>query len=242
MRRGVAAVVLLLSALVTASCSVQVGSALCSGRVSVADYVVQFNQGLANFGDDETLTLEADSLSALDVSLDARNAGGETGDAARSLAESIAEFVKVMNSWDWIISDALDDPRAVDSADALGTSDVLRRANTVEAYVIQRCGSVSTLAAPQETPETLPAPVVPAPDATDPESSAVNDQSGEYALGSTVGSMFGLTLTPVQVQCLGTQLQGVVDVTSAQAGPDQYQGQFQSAFDKCGIGYKVGQS
>lgn len=224
------------------SCGVSTGRALCNGRLSVADYVLRFGQGLADFGDDETVTLEADSVSVLDVVLDARTAGGETGAAARALADRVAAFVAAMNSHDWVVSDALDDQKATVAADNLGTTEALREANTVEAEILRVCGHVSTLAPPVDTAETLPPPSIASPTQTDPESSSQNDQSEEYALGSAVGSMFGLTLTGEQVQCLGRELQGVVDVTNAQSGPGQYEKQFQAAFDTCGIKYTVGQS
>lgn len=242
MRRLLTATVMLCGTLLVAACGAPGGDDLCGGRVSVADYVLRFGQGLANFGDDEALSLEADSVSVLGVVLAARSADGQTGAAASTLSERVADFVASMNSHDWVIGESLDDATATAAADELGTTDTLRLANTVEAEVLRVCGSVSTLAPPDDPEETLPAPSVPSPTATDPESSGQNDASEEYALGSAVGTMFGLTLDPEQVQCLGSRLQGVVDVTGAQAGPSQYERQFQSAFDACGIDHTVGGS
>ena len=239
MRRFAVAVAALCCAPLLSSCSVASSDPLCNGRVSVADFVLQFGQGLANFGDDESNTLEADSLSVLNVVLDGRDAAGGTGEAAVALSDKVADFVAAMNSWDWSVNGALADQSAVAAADALGTEETLLQANTVEALVLQKCGSVSTIAAPVQSVETLPTPAVPSPTATDPDAAAPNDQSEAYALGSAVGTMFGLTLDATQVQCLGDALQGVVDVTDSQAGPGQYASQFQTAFDGCGIKYEV---
>lgn len=235
-------VLLALVPIVSVSCGGATGRALCTGRVSVAEYVLRFGQGLANFGDDETVSLEVDSISVLDVALDARGAGGMAADAAVALSVKVAAFVAAMNSLDWVVSDALDDQKASAAADNLGSTETLREANTVEAEILRVCGHVSSVAPPVDTAETLPPPAIAPPTQTDPDSSPQKDQSEEYALGSAVGTMFGLTLTNGQVQCLGTELQGVVDVTNAQSGPGQYENQFQSAFDACGIDYTVGQS
>lgn len=221
------------------ACSGGAGEPLCSGRVSVPEYVLRFGQGLANFDDSLSLTLEADSVSVLDVVLAARDAPEGTGTTAGSLATTVAGFVGVMNSHDWIISAALDDPRAVETSDALGTQDALREANTVEALVLSRCGSAPTVAAPLDSVETLPPPSYPDPKDTVPESGIPDDASDATALGRAVAIQYGLTLTPGQLECLGTGLQGVSDATESISSPRQYQEQFQPAFDACGIDFEV---
>jgi hypothetical protein len=212
--------------------------ALCRGRVSVADFVLQFGQGLANFDDVAATELEADSVSTLDVVLAARDAD-LAGTSAEQLSVLVADFVAVMNTHDWSVSGALDDSRAVTAADALGSEDALRLANAVEASVLTECGTVPTFAQPSDTAETLPFPSVPSPTATDPESSPPPEVSEARALGSAIGSAYGLTLSDEQVVCLGTELNGVTDATGALAGPGQYQSQFQAAFDACGIAFEV---
>ena len=221
------------------ACSGGAPEPLCSGRGSVPEFVLRFGQGLANFDDSVSLSLEADSVSALDVVLAARESPGATKTAAESLAGRIAAFVGVMNSHDWIISAALDDPRAVETSDALGTQDALREANTVEALVLSRCGSAPTVAAPLDSVETLPPPSYPDPNDTVPESGIPDDASDATALGRAVAIQYGLTLTPGQLECLGTGLQGVSDATESISSPRQYQEQFQPAFDACGIDFEV---
>lgn len=211
---------------------------LCRGRVSVGDWVLQFGQGLANFDDSAATELEADSLSVLDVVLAARPAG-LAGDDAVELSRQVAAFVAAMNSHDWSVSTALGDDRALEAADALGTEDALRRANVVEAAVLTECGTVPTLVQPVDTAETLPFPSVPAPTDTEPQSTPPDDESEARAIGTEVGTAFGLTLTDEQVVCLGRELNGVTDATGALAGPGQYQAQFQAAFDACSIPFEV---
>lgn len=223
---------------VLVACGPRASGDLCRGRVSVADWVLQFGQGLANFDDSAATQLEADSLSVLDVVLAARSAERGGKDAA-ALSEEVADFVAAMNSLDWSVSAALDDAGAISAADALGTEEALRRANVVEAAVLTECGTVPTIVQPSDTAETLPFPSVPSPTATDPDSAPPDEESEARALGTEVGNAFGLTLSDEQVVCLGRSLNGVTDATGAMAGPGQYQSQFQSAFDACGIDFEV---
>ena len=144
-----------------------------------------------------------------------------------------------MNADDWVISVALDDTKAVAAADALSGEAPLREANTVEAYVLGQCPTASTSGPPGETFETLPAPSVPSPTATDPPDSGQKEQSQAESLGALVGTTFGITMSAEQVKCVGTALQDVVDATQAQSGPGQYAEQYQSAFDSCGVDFEV---
>jgi hypothetical protein len=54
-----------------------------------------------------------------------------------------------------------------------------------------------------------------------------------------VGTLFGLTLNAEEVKCIGQELQGVVDVTSATSNAAQYISQYQRAFDLCDIDFKI---
>jgi len=220
------------------SCTGGETSPLCSGRSSVSEYVLRFGQGLANFDDSSALNLEADSVSALDVALAARDSD-QTNPSAESLAAKIGTFVGIMNSHDWIITEALDDPKAIASSDALGTQDSLREANTIEALVLTSCGSSPTLAAPLDSVETLPPPSYQKPTETVPEAAVPDDVSDATALGRAVAIQFGLTLTQEQVTCLGVELQKVSDGTESFSSPQQYQQQFQTAFDACKIAFEV---
>ena len=233
---------LLLGFLVTVTgCSADAVDPLCAGRVSVPEYVLMFEQGLPNFGDEDILDLEADSLSVLDVLLAARTLDAEAGPAADVLSATVADFVAAMNSDDWVLTRAITNDRTMARAEALATDESLRLANTVEAAVIEVCGTVPTAAPPALTAETLPFPSVPAPTDTEPPAGVPDDESEQEALGTMVGTMFGLVLDPVQVRCIGRELSGVVDATEPLSGPGQYGAQFQGAFDACGIEFVVPQ-
>ena len=236
MRRVLSTALLLL---VVASCSGAEVSPLCGGRVSVAEYVLQFEQGLANFDDAASLSLEANSVSVLDVLLAARESAEPSKAAAESLASRVATFIATMNSHDWVVSQALDDDRSVSAADALSTEESLRQANTVEALVLSSCPGVSTLAAPSATYDTLPAPSTPSPTATDPPDAGQKEESEARVLGELVGNTFGITMSPAQVMCVGRALADVVDATQAQSGPGQYVQQYQTAFDDCDVDFMV---
>ncbi|MEY3744726.1 MAG: hypothetical protein RLZ48_404 [Actinomycetota bacterium] len=220
------------------SCSGGESRPLCAGRTSVPEYVLRFGQGLANFDDEIALSLEADSVSVLEVVLDARESDS-TRSSAEALSAKIGAFVGVMNSHDWIITEALDDPKAIAASDGLGTEDTLREANTIEALVLGTCGTSPTAAAPLDSVETLPPPSYQNPTDTVPDAGVPDDVSDATALGRAVGIQFGLTLTQEQVECLGTELQKINDGTEAFSSPDQYQRQFQPAFDACRIAFEV---
>lgn len=224
------------------SCGAPGGSPLCAGRITVGDYVMQFGQGLANFDDQAALNLQADSISVLDVLLSARDAGGPTGEAARRLADKVAAFVAAMNTQDWIISLALDDAGAQAASEALATEESLRQANTVEAHVLRECPGTVTAAPPPASYDTLPGPSIPSPTATDPPYDGPKEESEARALGTLVGTSFGLTMTPAQVLCVGRALEQVTDATRAQSGPGQYAAQYQAAFDGCGVDFTVPES
>ena len=220
------------------SCSGGDTRPLCAGRTSVSEYVLRFGQGLANFDDQLSLSLEADSVSALDVTLAARDTES-TRVSAESLSAKIGAFIGVMNSHDWLVTEALDDPKAVSASDDLATEESLREANTIEALVLNTCGTSPTVAAPLDSVETLPPPSYQTPADTAPDAGVPDDTSDATALGRAVGIQFGLTLTQKQVECLGLELQKVSDGTESFSSPNQYQQQFQPAFDACGIAFEV---
>ena len=82
-------------------------------------------------------------------------------------------------------------------------------------------------------------PWIPGPTDTDPDSGLADDTSEIYALGEMVGTLFQLTLTPDEVNCLGDELVNVVDRSDATSNSAQYQSQFQRAFDYCSIAFTV---
>ena len=206
--------------------------------VSVPSFTLRFSSGLDNFSEDQYEQLRLDSLEVHDLLGLVKNEEG-AGTAPSSLADLVDDFIAAMDDVGWDVSVALSDKRAVDSAAVLGDSSTLALANQIDVLVIARCGLPSTLAPVGPSPETLPSPSVPSPLQTDPPSSPPNQASEDRELGRTVATLFGLRLSESDMQCLGEELQGVYDTTSADAGIGQYQRQFQTAFDRCSVDFEV---
>lgn len=158
---------------------------------------------------------------------------------AAELARKINVFISSMEEVKWDVSLALSDDDAISSAYALGAAATLTQANTVESLLIGECGLPSTLVNDGQGIDTLPQPSIPSPLQTDPPTNTISDSSQNDALGSMVAALFHLNLSPAQTSCLGASLQGIVDVSSANANLAQYQGQFQKAFDACNIDFRV---
>lgn len=206
----------------------------------MAGYVTAFQQGLDNFSEDEYSRLRLDTLDALDTS---REIARDTKSPdAQQLVDKIATFEKSMSDSNWDVTVALASTPAIQAASALGTPETLAQANVVEAAVIDQCGLPSTVPLDSQPGETLPSPSVPSPNQTDPPTDTINQGSEDEAQGRLVATLFGLTLDRNQVLCLGKALQQITDVSAAGANLAQYQGQFQIAFDSCGIRFTVPRS
>lgn len=158
---------------------------------------------------------------------------------ASDLTKKLNIFVSSMDELNWDVSVALSNDAAVNAAATLGSASTLTEANTVESLLIGECGLPSTLVNDGQGVDTLPPPSIASPTQTDPPTNTINESSQDDALGATVATLFGLTLSPAQTSCLGASLQGVVDVSSGSANLAQYQSQFQKAFDACSIDFIV---
>lgn len=235
LRRLVA--VSLVAVSVVSGCS-NTADALCDAAVSVPSFTTKFASGLDNFSDDqyEQLRLESLDIHDLLVSIVDRDPSGA---AAKSLLQQVDVFIKAMDEADWDVSVALSAKGAEDAAGRLGSTGTLAMANEVDVFIISQCGLPSTLAPVNPSPETLPSPSVPSPLQTDPPSTPPNQESEDRELGRTVATLFGLTLSEDNMLCLGSALQGVYDVTSAESDIGVYQRQFQKAFDGCSIDFQV---
>lgn len=199
---------------------------------------MRFSQGLDNFSEDQYEQLRLDSLDVLQtINLVAVSDGApsETSD----LAIKVNQFVAAMEDAEWDVTIALLTSEAVKAASSLGTTETLSQANAVDAFVISKCGLPSTLAPIGESLDTLPMPSVPSPLQTDPPATPPNEMSEAREEGRLIASIFGLSLSENESECLGTEISDVVDVSGAGANLAQYQGQFQKAFDACDIDFKV---
>ena len=211
---------------------------LCKAPLSVPSFTIRFSQGLDNFSEDQYEQLRSDSQNVLQtVNLVAVSEGAPS--EASDLAIKINKFVTAMEDAEWDVTIALLTSEAVKAASSLGTAETLAQANTVDAFVISQCGLPSTLAPLIGSQDTLPMPSVPSPLQTDPPASPPNELSEAREEGRLIASIFGLSLSENDCECLGTEISDVVDVSSSGANLAQYQGQFQKAFDACNIDFKV---
>jgi hypothetical protein len=204
----------------------------------VAGFVAGFAQGLDNFSEDQYTQLRLETFDAYDTVSEATKDPNASLDAFR-LQSSLKTFIATMDQIDWDVSQAISSPTAMTAAANLGTQVSLRRANTVEAFVIQKCGLPITNEPNVDGAVRLPDPSIPSPNATDPTTDTIDEKSESTALGETVANIFSLTLSPGEVQCLGSNLAGVSDVSSLNTNISEYQSQFQRAFDACGIQFII---
>lgn len=201
-------------------------------------FTSRFIQGLDNFGEDQYENLRIDSMQTRETVVRILELFPDNQNVAAVL-QSIDDFIVAMEVVDWDVSRALQSLEANSTADKLGSNAVISQANEIDALVIGLCGLPSTFVPNDPTAETLPMPWIPSPTATEPETNLVDDESEIYALGLVIGTLFQLTLSDEQVQCLGRELVGVVDQSDATSNAQQYQAQFQSAFDNCSIPFIV---
>ena len=232
--RGVV-VVALLSFLM--SCGTSVVD-LCSQAVSVPSYTTRFIMGLDNFGEDQYENLRTDTIRTRETLALLFELFPEDENVVAVL-KKIDDFASAMDATNWDVSVALRDSEAVQGAVLLGGAETISQANQIDALVISLCGLPSTFVPNEATGDTLPMPWIPGPTDTEPESTLTDDVSELYALGEMVGTLFQLTLTPEEVECIGNELVNVVDKSDATSNSTQYQAQFQRAFDNCSVAFAV---
>jgi hypothetical protein len=192
------------------------------------------SQGLDNYSEDQYAQFRATTQS-VQQTVEAVHEDESFSLDAAELRADINKFVSLMDDLLWDVSVALTEDKALVSVAEMSTSEALRQANNVESFIIDKCGLPKSLPGDEETFGTLPFPYIPVPLATDPPTGPVNQQSENVAIGNMVGTLFGLTLSEEQVECIGSELQNVVDVSSAESNSAQYASQYQAAFDACGV-------
>lgn len=197
----------------------------------------RFSLGLDNFSETEYSQLRLDALDAYDVVMVAVKESKDPADAVR-LSRSLKKFINEMDKVDWDVTLALNDEKSVSAASEIGSPESLVRANSVEAYVISRCGLPSTLPS-NIAPDTLPLPSIPGPTDTEPPANTIDQDSEHFATGMLLGSIYGLSLSQFEATCLGRELDGVVDLSASNANSSAYIAQFQRAFDTCEVPFTV---
>lgn len=218
------------------------GSGLCDSPVSLAGFVVGFDQQLENFDSDQSAGLQPETMEVLlqadllsgDDSLDA-----QTRDVAREFADLVGRFADSMDDALWDLSTALANETTVAVVAEIGSPATLADANLLESVVIDKCGLPPMGPSDSGVLPTLPMPSIPSPTDTEPPVNTVNEESEARALGTTVGELFSLTLSDRDTVCLGRALSGVYDKTGTSSTEEQYLRQFQVAFDRCGIDFVV---
>lgn len=219
------------------SCSANSDSS-CGNGYSISSYVAGFSQGLDNFSEDRYAQLRKDSSNAYEIAVNSVTHDAVTSEAT-AVAKKIATFIGEMDLVGWDVNRALDIAAAVNAATELGSEQTLQQANVVEATVLSRCGSPSTFAPHSQSEITLPMNPIASPTATDPIVNTVSDEAELTVIAKFVAAQFGLTVSDAEANCLAEALSGVYDVSGASANQEQYQSQFQKAFDDCGIAFIV---
>lgn len=248
LRTSLASLVLSVSLLV--SCGASSGINVCDESISVSGYIVGLSQGLDGRPENQYGQFRLDTLDVYDVvSTVAQGSGdgpSESTDSRRSarraaamLADQLGSFIDEMDSVTWDLSQAATKSAVAEAWSALVTTESLARANTVEALLIEECGLPSRVTSSGDGPARLPDPSIPSPTATDPPQEQVDDRAENRALGAVVAALFSLKLDESRAECLGRELNGVVDMSSPESDLSGYQRQFQVAFDACGIDFTV---
>ena len=228
---------LLLMVSLLGSCSTNSDS-LCGSNISISDYVAGFSQGLDNFSEDRYAQLRSESNSAYERTVNAASEDSVTAEAT-AVASKISSFITVMDTVEWDVNRALDIAEAVTAAVELGSELTLRQANAVEGELVERCGMPSSVAPPTDGEVILPMNSIPSPTATDPTTNTVSDSSELSIIGMVIANQFGLTVSKIEAECLGTALSNIYDVSGPETDNAQYQRQFQRAFDACGLDFSV---
>lgn len=226
---------LILAMFTLVSCSAfSSNSDVCSSRVSVADFLVSLRDGVGAIADSQYAVIRMTAFDAYDATVVAME-NEETRTAAELLQPRLQKFVQEMDDLSWDLSVVADSDEALDAISVLNSEDSLQHANMVDAFMISRCGTASTVMMNSGVEETLPGPVISQPNDSLPLTNAPDERSEAASLGFTVATAFNLTLTETEMVCLGTALTGVYDASGAGKNIDRYTQQFQSAFDNCNI-------
>lgn len=217
-------------------------STLCDAPVSMAGFVVGFDQQLANFDSDQSAGLQPETLEVLSqaelLAVD-ESIPVATRTVARGFADLVGRFAGAMDDVLWDVPSALANDATVELVAEIGSSSTLADANLLESVVIEKCGLPPLVPVDSAVVATLPMPSIPSPTATDPPVNTVNEESEARALGTTIGELFSLTLSDADTVCLGRALSGVYDQTGTTSSDEQYLRQFQDAFDRCRIDFTV---
>lgn len=221
-------------------CDSRASTTACSSTIDISSILYGLTNGSDIVGAMTSSELHNDierSLYALDaLDVDASDAIKRRTQQVRL---SFQELSKALDKVEWDIAAVATNSNVQAAMTKFGDKVVSDAIAVVNEYTQSLCGVSTSLPAGDASGSTLPLPEQPSPTATDPPMGVTDNASDARATGVLVATLFGLTITDAQVNCLGSALQGIVDVSSATASIEQYQGQFQKAFDTCAIDFKV---
>ena len=210
----------------------------CDSAISISSYVIGLRQGLGDVSQNEYSQFRIDTLDVYDT-VSAFVDEKDVSVAAVALQQDLADFIRFLDDAQWDVSKLADSTIAVLLVKKLSNSEALARSNEIELALIGECGVASTVPTSQDSQSQLPDVSFPPVDQTDPPANRTSDEKEAIENGRMVATLFGLTLSESEVQCLGEALSGIYDITSSAADIGQYQSQFQKAFDTCSIAFNV---
>lgn len=211
----------------------------CGERVAVALVTQTVREGADVVGSTDGARLSLDleeTLAVLDRAKE--SAPSSVATEIEVLTAALSGLRDALDARGWDLAGVAED-EAVQAALGAIDDDPVQVANAVvESYLTAECGSALADTG-SESALTLPTPtgLVPADDG--PPTGVVDNESDALALGSIVALSFGLDLPVEQLQCLGTELLDVVDLSDETSSTAAYLRQFQRAFDACDIAFTV---
>lgn len=211
----------------------------CGERVAVALLTQTVREGADVVGSTDGARLSFDIANTLEVLQRADSeAPAAVGAEIEILVGVLADLRDALDARAWDLEGAAEDESVQAALDAIDEDSVQTANVVVESYLTARCGA-ATAEAGGDTALTLPTPTGLVPAEDEPVTGAVDNESDALALGSIVALSFGLDLGTEQLQCLGSELVDVVDLSDETSSTAAYLRQFQSAFDACGIDFVV---
>jgi hypothetical protein len=229
-------------AVTSASCSSDQNDALCGPSISIGTVASAIAVGQYEFDEtDAGSSMRLDVMTAINqVNIIQENASQDLQLQAVFLLDQFQKFLDISDGLNWndlMMSSEV----AIDGIVAqLNSDEGVFATTTVDSYIATVCGDgTRDVGGDGAGLPTLPAPVIPSPLATDPPMEMVNSDADAQALGDTVATLFGLNLPPSMSLCLGKTLSEISDVTTGNASASEYEAQFQSAFDACGIDFQI---
>lgn len=211
----------------------------CGDRVAVALMTQTVREGADVVGSTDGARLSVDMESTLAVLDDASaTAPSSVGAEIEVLAAALVGLRDALEDRGWDLQGIAGDEAVQAALDAIERDEVQIANVVVESYLTAECGAATAEVA-EESVATLPTPTGLVPEEDDPLTGAADNESDALALGSIVALSYGLDLTSEQLECLGRELQNIVDLSDETSSTAAYLRQFQRAFDACDIDFRV---